>query len=70
MGVNVIPHERREGLQVSFCQLVLPVWPRQKPLDDQGIDVDHAVLQEVHAEHADLVVLPPVARNLPLAGEE
>ena len=39
-------------------------------LDHQRVDVDHAVLDQVQREHADLVVLAAVAGHLAAAGEE
>lgn len=44
--------------------------PRQHGLDHQGVDVDHAVLDQMEREHADLVVLTTVAHHLAAAGEE
>ena len=59
---------------VSACrsrrEAALPGGAGEDLLDHEGVHVDHAVLQQVQAEHAQLLVLAAVAGELAPAGEE
>jgi len=70
VGVHVSPEQRGERVQVSCRQPPFPLGPGEHLLDHEGVHVDHAVLQQVQAEHAQLLVLAPVAGHLAAAGEE
>jgi hypothetical protein len=39
-------------------------------LHHEGVDVDHAILKQMKAEHAGLVILMPVAGELAALGEK
>jgi class 3 adenylate cyclase len=47
-----------------------PVRLRQNLLQHERVRVDHAVLQKVQREHAQLMILVPIARQLAAAGEK
>ena len=70
VGGHVRPEQRGERMQVARCQPALPFWPGEHLLDHERVDVDHAVLEQVEAEHAHLLVFAPVARHLAAAGKE
>ena len=57
-------------MQVAWGQPPFPLGPGEHLLDHEGVHVDHAVLQQVQAEHAQLLVLAAVAGELAPAGEE
>jgi hypothetical protein len=46
------------------------MWPCQHLLQHEGIDVDHAILQQMQCEHADFMVLTPIAHQFATACEE
>ncbi len=52
---------REFALPMRLCQYVL---------DHQRVDIDHAVLNQVQREHADLVVFVTVAGHLTTPGKE
>ena len=64
------PDQRRQGRVVAWRHGLLPARARQDLLDHEGVDVDHAVLNQVQREHADLVVLAAIAGHLTAPGEE
>ena len=66
----MLPDQRRQGGIVAWSEPALPVRQCQYFLDHQRIDVDHAVLDQVQREHADLVILAAVARHFTPAGKE
>src|SRR4051812_28465936 len=68
--VHVLPDQRRQRVQVSGVQSAGPVRASENLLEHEGADEDHAVLEQVQAEHAQLLVLALVARELAAAGEE
>ena len=66
----MLPDQWRQGSQVSWGELVGPLRLRQHLLKHERIDIDHAVLQQVQRQHADLVILASIAHQLAPAGEE
>ena len=63
--ISGVSARRSRGVELS-----LPVRLRQHLLEHERVDVDHAVLEQVQRQHADLVVLAAVAGQLAAAGEE
>jgi hypothetical protein len=57
--------QRSRGVSASLANAAAPVVS-----DHQRVDVDHAVLNQVQREHADLVVFPAVAGPLATTGVE
>ena len=43
---------------------------RQHLLQHEGVDLHHAVLEQMQGEHADLVILVTIANHFAAAGEE
>ena len=70
IGVHVLPDQRRQGAEISHGESPRPLLLRQYLLQHEGIDVDHAVLEKMQSEHADLVILTAIADHLPAAREE
>ena len=68
--IYVFPDQRRDGPPIDRAESVFPVRPGKNLLHHQGIDVDHAILQQVPAQHADFLVLAPVAVKLAALGKE
>ena len=68
--VHVPPEQGRERVQVAWGEAPLPLGPGEDLLDHEGVDVNHAVLQQVQAKHADFLVLATVAGELAAAGKE
>jgi hypothetical protein len=66
----VFPDQRCQGAKISGGELSWPLWLRQHLLQHEGVDVHHAVLEEMQREHADLVILATVAGHFAAAGEE
>ena len=66
----MLPDQRREGAEIAGAKLSRPLRLRQGLLEHEGVDVDRAVLEQMQRQHADLVVLAAVARELAMAGEE
>ena len=69
-GIHVFPDQRRQRAQVAGRQASCPVRLRQHLLEHERVDVDHAVLEQVQRQHADLVVFAAVAGHFAAAGEE
>src|SRR3982751_5185960 len=69
VGVHVLPDQRRQRVQVSGVQAAGPVRASENLLQHEGVDEHHAVLEQVQAEHAQLLVLALVAGQLAAAGE-
>ena len=70
VGIDVLPDQRRDGPPIDRAESVFPVRPGQYLLQHQCVDVDHAVLQQVQAQHADFLILAPVAREFAALGKE
>jgi hypothetical protein len=66
----VPPDQRRQCSEVGRCQAASPVRLRQNALQHERVHVDHAVLQKVQREHAQLMILVPIARQLAAAGRK
>ena len=43
---------------------------RQYPLEHECVDIDHAILEQMQRQHADLVILMAVADQFATASEE
>ena len=65
----MLPDQRCQRPEVRGGQPVLPMGLGQDFLHHERIDVDHAVLQKVQRQHADLLVFAPVAGHLAPAGK-
>jgi hypothetical protein len=65
----VLPDQRRERPQIGWGQSAPPMGLGQDLLQHERVHVDHAVLHEVERQHADLLILAPVARHLTTAGK-
>lgn len=70
VGVHVLPDQGREGGEVALGQAAGPVGPGEDLLEPEGVDEHHAVLEQMEAEHAQPLILGPVAGELALPGEE
>ena len=66
----MVPDQWRQRSQVSRGELADPLGLRQHLLKHKRVDIDHAVLQQVQRQHADLVILASIAHQLAPAGEK
>jgi hypothetical protein len=57
-------------VQISGVQSAGPVRASENLLQHEGVDEHHAVLEQVQAEHAQLLVLALVARELAAAANK
>jgi hypothetical protein len=64
VGVDVLPDQRRDCSEVGRGHPCLPFGRAQDALHHERVDVDHAILKQMKAEHAGLVILMPVAGEL------
>lgn len=53
----MLPDERGQGTEIPESELVPPMGLGQNPLQHECVDIDHAVLQQMQAQRADLLVL-------------
>jgi hypothetical protein len=60
--------ERRQTAHVGRRESVAAVWFSQNALDHERIDVHRADMEQMQAEHRDLLVIDPVAGNLASTG--
>jgi hypothetical protein len=58
------------SVQVARGELADPFPLRQHLLQHERVDIDHAVLEQVEAKHAEFVILTSVARQFAAAGKE
>ena len=66
----MLPDQRGECVVITRGKSIGPVPPSKNLLEHERVDVDHAVLLQVQAEHAQLMVFGPVAVELATASEE
>jgi hypothetical protein len=70
VGVDVFPDQGSQGAQVFSYQAFRPVRTVENALQHQGVDVDHAVLEEMEAEHTGFVIFGSIACEFAALGEE
>jgi Transglycosylase SLT domain len=70
VGVHVVPDQRRDGDLIARREPVGPMGPGEDLLQHEGVDKDHAVLEQVQAQHAEFVVLATIAAELAALGKE
>jgi hypothetical protein len=70
VGIDVVPDQRGDGVPVAWREPIGPMGLGENLLKHEGVDEDHAVLKQVQAEHADLLILAPIAGELAASGEE
>jgi hypothetical protein len=64
VGIDVLSDQRRDRSKIGRGHSHLPFRLAENALHHERIDVDQAVLEEMKAEHAGLVILVPVADKL------
>jgi hypothetical protein len=70
VGVDMVPDRRGDGEPVAWREPIGPMGLGENLLKHEDVDEDHAILKQVQAEHADLLILAPVANQLAASGEE
>jgi len=58
-----------QGVEIPWRQLAGPMWLGQDLLKHERVDVHHAVLQQMQAEHGDLVILAAVGQGAGRRGD-
>ena len=66
----MLPDQGRERADIPGAELSRPLWLGQGLLEHQGVDINHTILKQMQREHADLMVLAAIARELAMASEE
>ena len=67
---SLLSDQRGQGAQIPGREPCRPLWLRQHLLQHEGVDVHHAILEEVQGEHADLVILATVAGHFTATSEQ
>lgn len=66
----MLPDQWGEGAQIPGSDFSRPLRLRQHLLQHEGVDVNHAVLEQMQREHADFMILATIADHFASAGEE
>jgi hypothetical protein len=66
----MLPDQRGQGAQIPGREPFRPLRLRQHLLQHEGVNVNHAVLEQVQCEHADFMVLAAIADHFASTGEE
>lgn len=66
----MLPDQRGQGAQIPGRELSRPLLLRQHLLQHEGVDVNHAVLEQMQREHTDFMILATIADHFASAGEE
>ena len=66
----MLPDQRGQRAQIPGRQLSGPLRLRKHLLQHEGVDVNHAILEQMQREHADFMVLATTADHFASAGEE
>ena len=63
--INVLPNQRGQRAQIRRREPLGPVRPREHLLHHEGVNVNYAILQQVQRQHAEFVILGPIADQFP-----
>ena len=65
--VHMLPDQRGQGSQIPGREPFRPLRLRQHLLQHEGVDVNHAILEQVQCEHGQFLVFQLVGTEFPMA---